>query len=116
MDGEDILLICAGGVFVLLFLAFIITALRASKIKKESDEAIKRSYMGDNLRKMEYDLAMYDEDKHRPAKNGDSQMTIEEVLANQAKNPEADSSAGSDDALFKKVENEGVEEITGDFK
>jgi hypothetical protein len=62
---------------------------------------------------MDYDLALYDEDERKPAAravdNG-GQVTIDEVLDKKAE--EADK---GNDALFTKVNTEGMEEITGNF-
>jgi hypothetical protein len=116
MDGQYILLICAGGVFILIFLLFIVTAIKTAKLNKANDNAIKQSYVGDNLRRMDYDLALYDGEEHNtPTKitTADSQLTIDEVLAEKEKTTEEEKP--SDDALFTKIGNEGMEEITGNF-
>jgi hypothetical protein len=113
MEGQYITLICVGGVYILLFLIFVIDAINTKRYRKDKDKSLKESYKEENIRKMEYDLALYDEDERKPVASTtvyDGQVTIDEVL-----DKKTDDAEKSDDALFTKVNTDGMEEITGNF-
>ena len=51
MKAEYILLICAGGVFLALFLIYLIYALETSKAEKRNRVKLEKSYSDGNLKK-----------------------------------------------------------------
>lgn len=81
-------------------------------------------YADSNLAKMEYDVAVYD-DEINNAGNSESKAETEsgeedsddgqKDQSGDLAESETDDSDGTE-ALFEKVDNEGMEEITGNFK
>lgn len=93
------------GVFVLLLLISAIAAYRRRTAEFESRKLIEKMYSSDKIKKMEYDFVVYDKETERIIANNEhigSQMTIEEIVG--------------DGRLFDKIESEGIEEITGNYK
>lgn len=116
MEPVYILMICAGGVFALLLLIYALY-FREQKMKEERNrERIEEAYSDEHITKMEYDLAFYDEET-RKILNGAplEQVTIDELLNSNKQTVEAETKK-TDEAIFNKIENEGVEEITGKYK
>lgn len=111
MDVKTIVLICFGGVFAFILFMYILIAAETAKMEKKQKNNIVKSYSDGKLAKMEYDLAMYDDETkkllNRTAEN--SQVTIDEIMGN-------DAPSSADAPLFAKIEDEGVEEIKGNFK
>ena len=92
------------------------------------EQALRRVYADKNLAKMEYDVAVYDEETRKILDSGEGRHVSAEVQP--AKNAEKKSveaenslSESSEDGeeedqsevKFAKVDNEGMEEITGTF-
>lgn len=114
MKPEYILLICAGGVFLSLLLVYLLVALERSKSEKKNKQNLHKTYMEENLRKMEYDVAYYDKKSFKFNYNRDTerQVTIDDLLVENSD----DAIKTSDAAVFTQIEDEGVEEIVGTFK
>jgi hypothetical protein len=109
-----IVLICAASIFLVLFIIYLIIAIRGSRYARKNMDAIKEHYQGGNLRKMEYDYASYDEFANPAVESEeDGQVTIEEVLDSASS---VSSGSKSDEEIFGKVESDGVEEIKGNYK
>ena len=112
MNPEYIIAIVTGGVFLILLLSFVIVyGVRRSnhkKFQKQLDEA----YLGGNLAKMEYDFAAYDEETEkileRLSAGAEKQVTIDDVLS--------DNKSALPEDVFAKIDTEGLEEITGNYK
>lgn len=112
MKPEYILLICAGGVFVLLLFIYLLYAIEKAKLEKRNKEAIYKSYTPEQLRKMEYDVSFYDKNVFHLNNNlTDRQVTIDDILTEESD----DTAKLSEDAVFAQVEEGGVEEIKGKF-
>ena len=113
MKAEYILLICAGGVFLALFLIYLIYALETSKAEKRNRVKLEKSYSDGNLKKMEYDVAFYDKNaiKINYTPSDDRQVTLDGLLNATTENR----AKQKDNALFAHVEDEGVQEIKGKF-
>ena len=113
MKPEYILLICAGGVFLMLLLIYSLVALERYKSEKKNKEKLHKSYSDENLRKMEYDVAYYDKNSFRFNNNRETerQVTIDDLLVESGD----DSIKTSDAAVFTQIEDVGVEEIVGTF-
>lgn len=115
-------MICAAGLFALLLLAYFLKADAAKKFEQRKREDLQKAYADKNLAKMEYDVAVYDEETRKLMNpKTDSQVTMDEVVKTSSeedeKKPEPEEkklSAG--EILFGKVDGEGMEEITGNFK
>lgn len=113
MKPEYILLICAGGVFLSLLLIYALVALERYKSEKKNKEKLHKSYSGENLRKMEYDVAYYDKNfKFNSNRETERQVTIDDLLVENSGNE----IKTSDAAVFTQIEDEGVEEIVGTYK
>ncbi len=110
MEAKYILLISVGGVFAFLFLLYMLVDLERLKSDKRREKKLYESYREENLKKMEYDVAFFDEDAYRQNGDGDSQVTIDDVL-----NAQKESSAKHVQPVFVQVEEEGVEEIHGNY-
>ena len=102
MEVKYIVSIAAGSLFVFLFLiavgVFIFSKVQENKLHRQ----IYMMYYDDNLKKMQYDFANYDDETERimSAPNKDGQLTIEDVLFDAAVS----------------APDEGLEEITGNYK
>ena len=117
MTLEQIILIASAGVFVFLLLILIITSLvRKNKLKKAHEE-LYALYRGDKLAKMEYDLASYDEETYKllNGNKGATQMTLEDVISDGLDTPVVPATT-IDETLFEKIESDGLEELTGNYK
>lgn len=113
MGTQEIMLICAGGLFLTLFIIYIVIAVRrGSKLKREKLR-LTSAYTEGDIAKMEYDIAFYDVDMFDMSKKEtpEHQMSIEDI---------ENASVSSDDskkaAILTRVDDEGVEEITGNYK
>ena len=83
------------------------------------EQALRRVYADKNLAKMEYDVAVYDEETRKILDSGEGRHVSAEVQpAKNAdkKSVEADGEEeDQSEAKFAKVDSEGMEEITGTF-
>lgn len=113
MKPEYILLICAGGVFLILLFTYILYAAQKSKAEKRNKEKIYNSYLPENLCKMEYDVAFYDKNMfHFNYKRAaERQVTIDDILSDSS----GDVGSMAESAVFAQVEEGGVEQINGKF-
>lgn len=114
MKPEYILLISAGGVFLLLLFIYLLVAFERYKKNKAERQKLQESYSDENLSKMEYDVAYYDKKSFKLNYNTETerQVTIDDLIAEESS--ELDDSA--EKAIFAQVEDEGVEEIKGTYK
>ncbi len=111
MEPIYIVAICAGGVFFAVFLLFVIITSRRSKREEMLQNHLDEVYADKNIAKMEYDFAVYDEETSRMLSQNaedEQQVTIYDVLK--------DGATGDADGLFGKIDSEGMEEITGNYK
>ncbi len=112
MELKYIVAIAAGGLFLLLFLINLLVAAHRRKVERQLQDHLDEVYSDKNLAKMEYDSAVYDEEtakmiaKHR--QEDEKQVTIYDVLTDGKLTPPEE--------VFGKIENEGMEEITGNYK
>lgn len=113
MKPEYIMMICAGGVFALLLLIYFVYAIEKGKAKKRNREKLYKSYLPENLSKLEYDVAFYDKNVFYLNYNSaaERQVTIDDILGDGSE----DLSRVTEDAVFAQVEEKGVELITGKF-
>ncbi len=111
MEPKYIVAITAGGIFLILFLVFIILAAHRQKVEKRLQERLDKEYSNENLAKMEYDFANYDDETVKmlsaDSEKSETQVTIYDVLSEELAQPEE---------VFGKIESEGMEEITGNYK
>lgn len=116
MQPVYIVMICAAGLFVLLLFAYFMTARNAKKLSESKEEELERAYSDENLAKMEYDVAVYDEETRKlMSPRADSQVTMDEVVGSDGGGAQ-EAKPSAEEILFGKVDDEGVEEITGNFK
>lgn len=112
MDPQYIVAIVAGSVFLILLFSFVIVyAVRCSNAKKLRQK-LDSVYLDSNLAKMEYDFAVYDEETAKMLENMSAapveQVTIDELLG--------ENRLASAEDVFGKIDSEGMEEITGNYK
>ena len=102
MNAQYIVSIAAGGVFTFLFLIWLGVFIYSKVREMQLNKKIFQMYSDENLAKMEYDFASYDDETARivAAPHTEGQMTIDDVLF--------DATANAPD--------EGLEEITGNYK
>ena len=114
MAPEYILLICAGGVFALLLFIYLIYAIEKAKAEHRNKLNISKSYLPENLSKMEYDVAFYDKNVFQYGYQRESarQVTIDDILVDETDNM----TQMTEEAVFTQVEDKGVEQITGNFR
>ena len=116
MDVLYIVSIIIGGLFVLLFFSFLIAYARNEAKEKSRMAAIEKMYQSDDLLKMEYDNAVYDDETAAllfGGANFERQVTIDEVLTEKRASVSAQS---VEDSVFVKLDAEGIEEITGNYE
>ncbi len=112
MKPEYILLISAGGVFLLLVLIYMLYAIETSKSAKRNKQNIYKSYLPENLCKMEYDVSFYDKNVFIfNNRENARQVTIDDLLNEESD----DMTKMSEDSVFAQVEEGGIEEIKGNF-
>lgn len=113
MEWQYILLICAGGIFLLITIVYLLAALEKRKADKREMNTILESYSEDKLQKMEYDTAFYDKNVFKAAfvRDAERQVTIDDVLADT----DGDMNQLAERAVFTQVEDEGKEEIKGKY-
>lgn len=113
MKPEYILLICAGGVFALLVFIYVIYAVEKAKAYRRNKDKILKSYLPENLQKMEYDVAFYDKNvfNYGYGSELERQVTIDDILTEDADN----TTQVAEEAVFTQVEDKGVEHIKGNF-
>ena len=110
-------MILAAVLFVILVAAYFMYADKMKKINETKAEELKKAYSDKNLAKMEYDVAVYDEETRKllTHEKSESQVTMDEIVPDE-KERASDAVLSSEDALFGKVDDEGMEEITGTYK
>lgn len=117
MSTMDIVLIVCGGIFAFLLLLYAVVAIiRKNKNNKETAE-LDKVYSSDKLSKMEYDLASYDEETYKLLNVNKiaTQMTVDDIIGDGFETPAA-MPATIDETLFDKIESDGLEELTGNYK
>ncbi len=121
-------MICAAALFALLLVIYFVHADAARKRNIDKQIELEKAYTDKNLAKMEYDVAVYDEDavpaeRHAVAvasaeeekgENKAGEPAVAETARASETSPALKPSAG--EILFGKVDDEGLEEITGDYK
>ncbi|MGN0818432.1 MAG: hypothetical protein ACI4L9_05615 [Candidatus Coproplasma sp.] len=116
MEPVYIVMICAGGVFLILLLAYFLVYTKQKKIKLRESQKLLEAYSNGKITKMDYDLAFYDEETRKLLGGAtEGQVTIEDILSSDSASVE-EVTKKTDEAIFNKIENEGVEEITGNYK
>jgi hypothetical protein len=114
MKSEYILLIVAGAIFLVLFIAFVVVAIKKYKYNKSNINNIKLSYVSEDLKNMGYDFTDNVEEADTIITTEASQVTIDDIV--RAAQPVAPEKQNTDEEIFSKIENNGVEEIKGNFK
>lgn len=106
-------MISCGAVFAFLFLLYLLVALEREHSRRILQNTLHKAYADKNLRKMEYDIAFYDEATYRPMSETDAerQVTIDELLKENEKVKQK-----KDNTLFAPVENEEIDEIKGTYR
>lgn len=114
MKPEYILLISAGGVLVLLLFIYLIYAIEQIKTEHRNKTNIAKSYLPENLSKMEYDVAFYDKNvfHYGYQRDAERQVTIDDILVDE----NDDMPQITEEAVFTQVEDKGVEQIRGNFR
>ena len=111
MDPKYIVAIVTGGIFLILFIVFIIIFAHKRKTEARLQARLEQEYSDENLAKMEYDFAVYDEETAKilsgAVEKPVTQVSIYDVLSEDLAQPEE---------VFGKIESEGMEEITGNYK
>ncbi len=107
MDVKYIYALVALSLFVLLLIIAAVTFYKRDKAEWIRRLKFEDMYAG-NIAKMEYDFAIYDRETELllERRNHSGQITLEDVL------PEARESQD----IFGKIDSDGVEEITGNYK
>ena len=115
MGTKEILLICAGALFFALFIIYIVVSVRRSARRKEEKIMLSSAYTNGNVAKMEYDIAFYDVDMGDGAakETPHHQMSIDDIQSTDRKTEDGEK---AEDAILTRVDDEGVEEITGNYK
>lgn len=112
MEEKYIVAIVAGGLFLLLFFVFLIVMAHRRNVEKQLQARLDEVYSDKNLVKMEYDFAVYDEETSKMITEtravSEKQVTIYDVLTDGKLTPPEE--------VFGKIESEGMEEITGNYK
>jgi hypothetical protein len=78
--------------------------------------SIKLSYLSEDLKKMGYDFAYSEDEPNTVNYSEASQVTIDDIVGSVQPQSSDKNTQQTDDAFFSKIENDGVEEITGNFK
>ena len=115
MEACYIVMICSAVVFAVLVGLFIIMTVKRRRKEEEAKSVLENAYADKNLAKMEYDIAFYDDETYRLMR-GNSQVTMDEIISDNASEAGADKQPSAEGAIFAKIDSEGVEEITGRFK
>lgn len=110
MEFQYIILIVAGSVFVFLMLIYTVVAIERCKRDKRNAGKLAASYAENNLRRMEYDVALYDGSDS--ASESVSQVAMDDLFSENNVNDETRYSGA---AILGSVEYEGVEEIKGEY-
>lgn len=112
MDTKEIILICAGCLFVILLVVYAVSYFRRDKRDMQEKRMLEQAYTAGDVAKMEYDIAFYDVDMFDgKTDEADRQMTIDDVSSA----PSADDDKAVEEAILAHVDDEGVEEITGNY-
>ncbi len=110
MEPVYIVMICSAVLFVILLSAYFVYADFQKRNNMRKEEELEKVYSDKNLAKMEYDVAVYDEETRKlMTPRSTYQVTMDEVIQKDEKEP-------TEDVNFGKMESEGVEQITGNFK
>lgn len=90
MEPIYIVFVAAGGVFVILFFAFVLVNIETWRRGSETKKNIFKAYSDKNLAKMEYDFAFYDGDLYSRESHSDlaQQVTIDDVFSGEAESME----------------------------
>ncbi len=114
MGTREFIMIGAGSLFALLFIIYIISSYRRRNRRREEKRMLDKAYCNGDIAKMEYDIAFYEGDEiESKAKDGSAQqMTIDDIQ-DASKSSEDENVA--EDAILTRVDDEGVEEITGTY-
>jgi hypothetical protein len=109
MEPKYIVAICAAGVFLALFVVFIVLTVLRSREKKRRNEEIRANYIDNDKLRLDYDFDFYGASgMPTPTQvTDDTQVTIYDVL-------ESNKPASED--IYPRKEMEGLEEITGNYK
>ncbi|MDE7086628.1 MAG: hypothetical protein K2O67_00360 [Clostridia bacterium] len=113
MEPEIILLVSAGGLFLLFLLVYMIVAINVRKRRKHEQQLLMKTYNEENLHKMEYDVAFYEGEAFRIFQAGNTarQMTIDEILNDDDKTLEQMTQR----AIFSQMEDNDGEIIKGTY-
>ncbi len=116
MGTKEIMLICAGGLFLALFIAYIVFAVRRNARRKEEKIHLGSAYSDGEIAKMEYDIAFYDVDMFDVSAKeiAHHQMSIDDIETMPDR--QDDEKNAAQDAILTRVDDEGVEEITGNYR
>ncbi|MDE7453621.1 MAG: hypothetical protein K2N22_04355 [Clostridia bacterium] len=107
MEPQYIVAIIAGSIFLVLILVYIILKIIRDKRALKERARISEVYSDENLAKMDYDFAVYDEELSELLGEGakrEGHTTIDEELDTPL------------EEVFAKVDSEGMEEITGNYQ
>lgn len=110
MQVKYILTIIGISLFLICFLIFIVLTSRNRKREAALWEGLESMYSDKNLALMSYDFAVYDAELERllnKRQSGDGQLTIDDLMGSDG--------AVNYDSIFKSVDSEGLEEITGNY-
>ncbi|MCD8373174.1 MAG: hypothetical protein LUD27_07735 [Clostridia bacterium] len=116
MEPIYVVAITVGAVFLVLLGVCLISYLRRREAAKDLKEELDETYSDPDLAKMEYDIAYYDEEIQSRInamnQKRDEQVTIEDVMRGTS----APSVSPEQEAIFAKIDDEGMEEISGNYK
>lgn len=114
MEPIYIVLIVTGGIFALLVLVYFLYANEKAKVDRRKQQELDRFFADEKLARMDYSDASCNEEVYKilNRRTGSGQVTIDEVIGTD----KSQDNAKSEEPVFNKIANEGVEEITGNFK
>ncbi len=110
MPYEYIISIVLSSIFLLIFIIFLISYGRSENNKLKLYDELEKMYADENLVKMDYDFAVYDEETARrisDMQKSDGQIVMEDIINLGA--------AAADEAVFGTVDKDGLDEITGNY-
>lgn len=110
MDAKYIVAIAAVGVFAVLFIIFFVLLTYKRKKEAELQQYIRVTYSDNNLIKLDYDSV---DENAPPIVEG--RASAADGLA-MAKQEETEEEQLHMEEVFGKVNNEGIEEITGNYQ
>lgn len=106
MELWHILAIVLGSLFAIGLLVFILLYVRNKSREAERNEELAKMYADPNLAKMEYDFAVYDEE---------TELLVTRALGRNGQNA-ANTETEQQLSFLVTPDNEGIEEITGNYK